>query len=207
MHGMHRLAVGIAVGMLVWIWTERWKTSRSGEDRLETYREQLVALRPELVRLVRYRYAGLGDECEDAVGDALLDLLNDAGRVLHQIPTPERLVLYARRAALNKAADLCRKRARSDEFPDGDPQRLQLIAPEDTTRGSEQHEDAQRIRAALERLPEMQRAAVTMKYFMGLSCAEIAQSLGTSEKSVTRLLTNGRQRLARILADEQGLLP
>lgn len=187
------------VGVLLWLLAGKGRPSSLSD----TYRERVAALRPELVRLVRYRYPGLADECEDAVHDALLDLLRNEVRVCEQVPTPERLVLYARRVALNKAHDLWNRKDRVDEFPDGDPEPLDPVAPDDPARESELRELHKRIEAALLQLPKKQADAVRLYYFAGLNCAEIAQVLGTSKASVTRLLCHGRRRLAELLSDER----
>lgn len=59
----------------------------------------------------------------------------------------------------------------------------------------------QRIAAALARLPENQRLVVILRYYESMGYAGIAQSLGTTEKSVEHLLARGRRRLAQLLGD------
>ncbi len=201
---MWGFAVCLACGVLAWLWTGGRGGARLSAS--ETYREQLSDLRPELVRVVRGRYQSLGDLCEDAVDDGLVDLLQDEEDIREKVPTRERLFLYARRVVLNKAHDLAYKGPRTEEFPDGDPEALNPVAPDDTSRQSERRELSQHIDDALKRLPSMQAQAVRLFYIADLSCAEIARILGTSEKSVTRLLSNGRKALARLLADEQNSL-
>lgn len=55
------------------------------------------------------------------------------------------------------------------------------------------------IEGALEQLPENQRAALVFQHYDGLSLAEVAQVLGTSEKAVKSLLHRARTRLREIL--------
>ena len=60
------------------------------------------------------------------------------------------------------------------------------------------------VRAALARLPGSQRMAVVLRYYEGLSGAEIAAAMGTSVRAVERLLARGRTGLEQELADFLG---
>jgi RNA polymerase sigma-70 factor (ECF subfamily) len=66
--------------------------------------------------------------------------------------------------------------------------------------GLSQRERDAAIQAALESLPPAQRVAVVLRYFEGLTGAEIAQSMDISAKAVERLLARGRERLGSLLA-------
>jgi len=58
-------------------------------------------------------------------------------------------------------------------------------------------EKTRRVQAALEALPERQRAAVWLSSVEGLSYAEVAEALETSEKSVKALVHRARVALAK----------
>lgn len=62
-------------------------------------------------------------------------------------------------------------------------------------------ESAQRLRAAILRLPPHQRAVVEMRHFQGLSYEEIAAALDRPLSSIKSDLFRGRKRLAALLAD------
>lgn len=61
-------------------------------------------------------------------------------------------------------------------------------------------EIAAALRQALAELPEQQREVIVLRHFAGLSPAEIAQRLGSSEDSVHGLHHRGRRRMRRTLA-------
>jgi RNA polymerase sigma-70 factor (ECF subfamily) len=64
---------------------------------------------------------------------------------------------------------------------------------------AERHEQAARLAAALERLPEAQREAVEMRYCQGLALADISQRLGRSTAAVAGLLKRGLHQLRQEL--------
>lgn len=57
----------------------------------------------------------------------------------------------------------------------------------------------ERVEAAMEKLPERQRAALWLCSVDGLSYGEVAQVLDTTEKSVKSLVHRGRQSLAALV--------
>jgi RNA polymerase sigma-70 factor (ECF subfamily) len=57
------------------------------------------------------------------------------------------------------------------------------------------HEIGQAIAAAMDRLPERQRAAVALCYDQGLSCSEAAQVMGVSIGTMESLLFRARRSL------------
>ncbi len=67
----------------------------------------------------------------------------------------------------------------------------------------ERHEREHRVRAALARLPQRQRAAVVLRQDEGLSYREIAAVLDTTESAVESLLTRAIAALRRDLAREE----
>ncbi len=106
------------------------------------------------------------------------------------------------------AANLCLDRLRRqrntvdiDEMPDlvsGDP------APDQRL---EADELAARVEAALQQLPERQRAAIALSHYQGLSNIETAEILEVSVEAVESLLSRGRRQLRTLLATEKdGLL-
>jgi RNA polymerase sigma factor (sigma-70 family) len=61
------------------------------------------------------------------------------------------------------------------------------------------------VAAAMQLLPDRQRAAIVLTYYEGVSNAEAAQILGLGVKALESLLVRARQGLTRSLA-AQGLL-
>jgi RNA polymerase sigma-70 factor (ECF subfamily) len=62
--------------------------------------------------------------------------------------------------------------------------------------------DAHAVRQALQALPRRQREVTTLRYYLGLDVAEIAEWLGIGDGTVKALLFRARQSLAVSLADD-----
>jgi RNA polymerase sigma-70 factor (ECF subfamily) len=60
-----------------------------------------------------------------------------------------------------------------------------------------------RLAAAINQLPERQRAAITLTYSEGLSNAETADILDTSVSALETLLSRAKATLRRVFADEE----
>lgn len=103
------------------------------------------------------------------------------------------------RVTTNLCTDRLRKTARTDtaEVPDVADERP---GPEQTL---QQDQRAAALRAAMDKLPERQRAALTMRHFLELGNPEIAEALDTSVEAVESLLGRGRRALAQILAEDR----
>ena len=90
---------------------------------------------------------------------------------LPRLREPERFYPWLCRIAVNRAIEDRRKvsrRARIDE-----EQRPIDVAPAEAETSLLRAESAAAVKAALERLPEGQRAAVTMRFFDELRCASL----------------------------------
>jgi RNA polymerase sigma-70 factor (ECF subfamily) len=62
-----------------------------------------------------------------------------------------------------------------------------------------QKEQDLEMRLQLDRLPRRDREAIVLHYWGRLSCAEVAQAMGSSVPAVKSLLHRGRSRLCRLL--------
>jgi RNA polymerase sigma-70 factor (ECF subfamily) len=81
-------------------------------------------------------------------------------------------------------------------------------APAGQVRRLSELELGARVDAALKRLPERQRLALTLFHFEGMSQLEVAGALGVSDEAVESLLARARRALKADLKDEwQQLLP
>lgn len=85
---------------------------------------------------------------------------------------------YARRAVVSAFLDSARRRSSTERPSEVDPS---LASPEDVARAVT---DRAALMAALERLPERQRACVVLRYFEDLDVRETAALLGCSEGTV-----------------------
>ena len=125
---------------------------------------------------------------------------------LAQLHAPQTLINTARGSVVdNRALDMHRIR-RADPLPEG-------FDMEDDRPGAEAglalSRRDEKVRAALDTLPERQRMAVMLCYFEGLSNAAAAEMLGLHLKALESLLVRARRRLRDALCDDRDdlLLP
>ncbi len=151
----------------------------------------LMLARPALALAIRV----LGDHgaAEDAVQDALSKLWREACRF-----DPERGSFggWWRRILMNSALDGRRRLRPAASLDDAAEVQDPAPGPADA---AEQADLAARVQAAAAGLPARQRAALSLFHGDGLTMAEIADALETSEKAVEGLLLRGRAALKETL--------
>ncbi|HTL79468.1 MAG TPA: sigma-70 family RNA polymerase sigma factor [Candidatus Babeliales bacterium] len=121
------------------------------------------------------------EEAEDVVQDSLVK----AWKMRWRVRDPEKFPVWLSMIARHRAHDLFRKR-RSLRFPDEAIQPSEATAPDTAAMDQQLH-------SALATLPELHRAALTLRYFEDMDYQTIENTLG---------LTNGALRgiLGRALA-------
>ncbi len=100
------------------------------------------------------------------------------------------------------AVDLVRKRQRRPQSAQNeDIERLALVTAPDQDVGEAaiQRLEAETIRTALRSLPELQKRAIELAYFGGLSHSEIATALGDPLGTVKTRIRRGMERLKTAL--------
>ena len=109
---------------------------------------------------------------------------------------------WASTIAHRRAVDRVRsEQARTDRE---DRQPPPMVPPDDHLADDAAHRlDNQRVHAALAALPDGQREALTLAYFVGRSYREVAAELGLPEGTVKTRIRQGLRRLR----DELGALP
>lgn len=140
---------------------------------------------------VAYRFLGDADEAEDMVQEAFLRILDAAGR--YKPTATFRTYLY--RVLTRLCIDHTRKKRpiSTDRLPD-------TPAPGPTqAQRMERVEAEAAIQEALDALPPKYRLVIVLRYFEGLSGAEIAEAMKTSPKGIERLLARARQSLEPLL--------
>lgn len=161
------------------------------------------------LRAVAERYTGmvysvawrmLADpvEAEDVVQEAMTKLWVNAPC---WVPTGGGLGGWLRRVATNACLD----RRRKPRMLGGEavPERIDDSPSAETL--IDEHRRARAVAAAMQSLPDRQRAAIVLTYYEGLPNAEAAAALGVGVKALESLLVRARQGLGRSLAG-QGLL-
>lgn len=152
----------------------------------DSFEQIVVAQQPRVLAICR-RMLGETGEAEEAAQDTFLKL----HRHWAQIEGDAGPWLY--RTAVNTCLD--RKRA---------PRRsVELVEMADGRRGpAELAEIAQRwerVKRALEQLPERERAAITLRDIEGLTTAEVAALLETTEGTVRSQIAGARMKLRRLV--------
>jgi RNA polymerase sigma-70 factor (ECF subfamily) len=149
---------------------------------------------------------------EDAAQDVWVRIWNAAGSF-----DPERasVATWITTIAHRQVIDVLRRRAaRPGDATGAEPgdERLAREAGTADTEGEAlAHVDGERIRAAMQELPEMQRVALELAYFGGLSQSEIAERLGKPLGTIKTYMFQGMRRLRGLLDPEhdreQGTIP
>jgi RNA polymerase sigma-70 factor (ECF subfamily) len=157
-----------------------------GRGDLDAF-EQMVLRHQAGAWRVAYRFTGDAAEAEDLAQEAFLRILHAAPRYK---PTAT-VRTYFYRVLTRLCLDHRRKK------------RPILAAPfpntaDDAISPSQQASQTERdilIRAALDALPADYRMAVVLRYYEGLSGAEMAEAMGRSAKAVERLLARAKSAL------------
>ncbi len=104
---------------------------------------------------------------------------------------------WLRRVVSNLCLDRVRVQGRVttvDELPE-------VPEPAKQLEGIEDRETQERVGAALRKLPERQRLALTLFHFEGMSQIEVGQAMGISDEAVESLLGRARRQLKVELKD------
>ena len=156
-----------------------------------------------------YRFTGSRADAEDLAQDVFVKVFNAAA---NYAPSAE-FTTWLYRIASNVSIDHIRKRKTSGnpasldeqlETEDGKVQQQaadEKIKPADSVMESEETE--KQVQAALQSLPENQRAAIILKIYEDRPYSEIAATLGVSIASVESLLFRARQELKRKLGSDR----
>jgi len=146
-----------------------------------------------LVRLARL-FVDDRDAAEDLVQEAFIRLARAASR----IQDPSRAPAYLRSIVLNLARDHNRRGLVSlrHQLPAGREVDVGPPVDDELVR-----DEAQRtVLEAVRSLPRRQRDCITLRYYLELGIADIAQTLGVSQNSVKTHLQRGLANLETALA-------
>jgi RNA polymerase sigma-70 factor (sigma-E family) len=150
--------------------------------------------------LVRLAVLMVGDlpTAEDVVQDVYASLQSRWSRIAAR----DAVLPYVRAAVLNGCRSVLRRRSISRRV--GVVQRASVGAQERASAESEVmlSEDRRQVLAALARLPSRRREVLVLRYYLGLSEAEIAAVLGISPGTVKSTAARGLAALARDLGEK-----
>ena len=160
------------------------------EDRQDRFAQTYLAYRALMVRLA---WDILRDEAlaEDAAADAALKLW--AHYDCLEAPTGPQAKRFCAVLTEHRAIDLLRKRKRERLVPLEEAEALQTPAGDPEGRMD--------LEAALNRLPNDQRAALQLALVCGLTAKQTAQTLGCSAAKAEKLISRGRAALRKELEE------
>jgi RNA polymerase sigma-70 factor (sigma-E family) len=154
--------------------------------------DALTALyRAHALRLTRLAYVMLGDRgaAEDIVQEAFAGL----HRRWSQLSDPSKAVFYLRSSVLNGCRDVLRRSTRSLTLTlvDGVPDVPGTATPSAES-SALNSEERQAVMAAIRRLPDRQREALVLRFYLDEPEAEIARLMGIRPGTVRALASLGR---------------
>jgi RNA polymerase sigma-70 factor (sigma-E family) len=168
--------------------------------RTATTDDAITVLHREQYRsLVRLASLLLGDvgASEEVVQDAFVKLQLRWGGLRDISKAPA----YLRSAVLNGARSRLRHKKVRERY---DARRSASAADAASAEsGAMASEDHRRVVAALRRLPDRQREALALKFYLDLSEAEIADSMGCSTGSVKTHVHRGIATLTTLLEEDR----
>ncbi|GGL99612.1 SigE family RNA polymerase sigma factor [Micromonospora yangpuensis] len=150
---------------------------------------QFVAAQLGPLRKLAYLTCGNWHTAEDAVATALAKLYPRWRKL-------DRPDLYVKTMVYRAAVDEIRRpwrreRSAGDELPD--------VALRDPAAGTDERI---RVQAALRTVPRKQRAALILRYYLGMTLEESAAVLGVSVGTAKSQTSRGLSRLREVLATE-----
>ena len=128
-------------------------------------------------------------QAQDAVGEAVLL----AWQSFEKLRDPKAAKGWLVKITVNCAYAQLRRDRRLVELEEAE----QLAAPE-------KEELPENLWQAVLRLPEEQRLAVTLYYYEDMPVAQIARTLGVPQGTIKSRLNRGRERLRKLLEEEDG---
>ncbi len=177
---------------------QRW-IQQAREGDMEAF-GNLIHLYQGPVYNLAYRMLGEAMEAEDAVQETFLR----AFQHLHRYDPSRPFRTWLLSIAAHYCVDRLRRRRPQVSLDDG-AFHESLPSPSDAVAAWEEREHLQQM---LLRLSPEDRAVITLMYWYGCSCEEIAQILGTTASAVKSRLYRARLALAAMLQeDETGYPP
>ena len=187
--------------------------NESNDEQDVTLVAQLVAGHVQSLEVLYARYArpvfslafrivGIEADAEEVMQDVL-------ERVWRRAPTFDpnrgRFGSWVLGMTHHVAIDALRKRGRRPQFIEGEAA-TQVVAwtadaRVDVAETVIQNEEAQRVRQALQTLPNAQREAIELAFFKGMSHLEIAAATGDPLGTVKTRIRRGMERLKAVLGD------
>ena len=157
----------------------------------ERFVSRVLEMEPALYRTARSILRS-----EQDAQDAVQEAVTQAYARLHTLRDPEKFKPWLLRIAVNACYDVCRRRRTTVD-----------IAAVEETLAAPQSDCVERMSLwnAVQRLPEEQKAVVTLFYYEDLSIRAISEVLGVTQGTVKTRLSRARGRLRRLIEQQGGV--
>lgn len=159
----------------------------------------LVERHERMVLRTALRLLGRLDQAQDAAQETFLRM----HRYLARFDEARDLGPWLYRVVVNASRDIARRRASSRLLPLDAVREADRTAsrggPEEIESAVSRAEQRRLVQAALHTLPEKERAAVVLRDIEGLSTAEVARILGSSEGTVRSQVSTARLKIKRFV--------
>jgi RNA polymerase sigma-70 factor (ECF subfamily) len=152
--------------------------------------EQIVMRYERRVMTLAWRLLGNSVDAQDAAQEVFLR----AFRFLHRFDASRPLEPWLVRMTVNVCRDLGRKR-----HPVSPVDAHELVASNNPHADVSSKEQREILHRALRKLPEKERAAVILRDIEGLSTAEVAEILGSSETTVRSQISTARLKIRKAI--------
>ena len=148
------------------------------------------------VGLIRLAVIMLGDRsaAEDVVQEAFCGLYRRWG----QLADPVKALGYVRTSTLNGCRSELRHRLRAERRDRQAPAETLAASAEQAALAGEEH---QQLLSALRRLPDRQREALVLRFFLDQTEPEIAAAMGISPGTVKSTTSRGLAALGRLIEE------
>lgn len=177
--------------------TARESVQADAPDRRGQAREAVASLyQSHALGLIRLGVVMLGDRAaaEDVVQEAFCGLF----RHWAKLTDPDKALPYLRSAVLNGCRSVRRRQRRRDR-PALEPGPWQTAeSAEASVLVGEEH---RQVLAALQRLPERQREALVLRFYLELAEREIAACMGVSPGTVKSTTSRALAALGRLIKE------
>ena len=165
----------------------------------------LVGRYERMVLRTAFRLLGRMDQAQDAAQETFLRM----HRYLARFDESRELGPWLYRVVVNACRDAARRRARAPRFSLDEVTEAEQVdnrgGPEEIENVVSLAEQRRLVQAALETLPDMERAAVVLRDIEGLPTSDVARILGSSEGTVRSQVSTARLKIKRFVdAQERG---
>lgn len=171
----------------------------------------LKRYRPLIERSVRFTffrsiYRIPHADVENVVQELLARLYERGGQRLKSFEGRCTLAVWLKSLAVRYTLNTIRDEKRRGRYGGGETGDLALLPAEDPSPRSapEDREEIRRLDAVLDSLGPLQRTALKMFYYDGLSYRQISQTLGIPVQTLGSLITRARTRLRELLQPAPG---